>query len=221
MFAAREREQDIRMRLLSLTQDHMRGVVDVLRKTSLMMDNLCNDNPTQVLEEMYQDILQSENSIKDIKRSIEDEVSNLGALLTNKEDFIKLINGIDKIGDIAEGIAFRILSLSRARLKIDKELAEGMCVLSDNVLNTVTKLREALLAVTLNHETFRNKVKETEEAERVVDEHYRNLDLAILQSEMRLPQILLSREIVSMFEDIADKAEEVVETLRILSFVIL
>ena len=221
MFSAREREQDIRMRLLSLTQDHMRGVIDVLRKTSLMMDNLYNDNPTHVLEGMYQDILKSENSIREIKRSIEDEVSNLGALLTNREDFIKLINGIDKIGDIAEGIAFRILSLSRAKLKINKDLAREMCVLSDNVLNTVIKLREALLAVTLNHETFRNKVKETEDAERVVDEYYRNLDIAILQSEMRLPQILLSREIVSMFEDIADQAEEVVETLRILSFVIL
>ncbi|MEM3096779.1 MAG: hypothetical protein QXV62_07275, partial [Nitrososphaerota archaeon] len=81
--------------------------------------------------------------------------------------------------------------------------------------------REAILAVTLNSETFALKVKETEEAERSVDEAYRLVDFAILQSEMRIPQMLLSREIVAMLEDIADRAEETVETLRVLSFVIL
>ncbi|MDJ0269913.1 MAG: DUF47 family protein [Aigarchaeota archaeon] len=221
MFPAREREQGLRVKLLTLAQDHMRSVVDVIRKTSLMMEYLCNDEPIQKLEETYADILKSEEKARDTRRIIEDEVTNVGALLTNREDFLRLIHGIDRIGDTAEGVAFRILSLARAKLKINKDVAKNMCVLSDSVLHTVMKLREALLAVTLNHDTFSNKLKEIEESERAVDDHYRNLDLAILQSEMRIPQLLLSREIVSMLEDIADRAEETVETLRVLSFVIL
>lgn len=221
MFSTRQREQDIRMRLLSLTQDQMREVVDVIRKTNLLIESFCNDKSQQELEKLYEDILNIESHAREIKRSIEEEVTNLGALLTNKEDFIRLINGIDKISDIAEGVAFRVLSLSRTKLKINKDIMRDMCVLSDSVLKAVTRLREAVLAITLNNETFRGKVKETEDAERDVDEKYRNLDLAILQSEMRIPQLLLSREIVSMLEDIADKAEEVVENLRVLAFVIL
>ena len=221
MFSTRQREQDIRMRLLSLTQDQIREVVDVIRKTNMLIESYYNGKSPQDLEKLYQDILNTENSAREIKRSIEDEVTNLGALLTNKEDFIRLINGIDKISDIAEGVAFRVLSLSRTKLKVNKEIMQDMCVLSDNVLKTVIRLREAVLAITLNNETFKAKVKETEDAERVVDNNYRNLDLAILQSEMRIPQLLLSREIVAMLEDIADKAEEVVENLRVLSFVIL
>ena len=221
MFSTRQREQDIRMRLLSLTQDQIREVVDVIRKTNMLIESYCDGKPIQDLEKLYKDILDTENNAREIKRSIEDEVTNLGALLTNKEDFIRLINGIDKISDIAEGVAFRVLSLSRTKLKVNKEIMQDMCVLSDNVLKTVMRLREAVLAITLNNETFKAKVKETEEAERIVDDNYRNLDLAILQSEMRIPQLLLSREIVAMLEDIADKAEEVVENLRVLSFVIL
>ena len=221
MFSTRQREQDIRMRLLSLTQDQMREVVDIIRKTNLLIENFCNDKSSQELETLYQEILKTEFHAREIKRSIEDEVTNLGALLTNKEDFIRLINGIDKISDIAEGVAFRVLSLSRTKLKVNKDIMRDMCILSDSVLKAVIRLREAVLAITLNNETFKNKVKETEDAERDVDDKYRNLDLAILQSEMRIPQLLLSREIVSMLEDIADKAEEVVENLRVLSFVIL
>ncbi|HID05094.1 MAG TPA: DUF47 family protein [Candidatus Caldiarchaeum subterraneum] len=221
MFSTRQREQDIRMRLLSLTQDQMREVVDIIRKTNLLIENFCNDKSSQELETLYQEILKTEFHAREIKRSIEDEVTNLGALLTNKEDFIRLINGIDKISDIAEGVAFRVLSLSRTKLKVNKDIMRDMCILSDSVLKAVIRLREAVLAITLNNETFKNKVKETEDAERDVDDKYRNLDLAILQSEMRIPQLLLSREIVSMLEDIADKAEEVVENLRVLAFVIL
>lgn len=209
------------MRLLSLTQDQMREVVDIIRKTNLLIENFCNDKSSQELETLYQEILKTEFHAREIKRSIEDEVTNLGALLTNKEDFIRLINGIDKISDIAEGVAFRVLSLSRTKLKVNKDIMRDMCILSDSVLKAVIRLREAVLAITLNNETFKNKVKETEDAERDVDDKYRNLDLAILQSEMRIPQLLLSREIVSMLEDIADKAEEVVENLRVLAFVIL
>ncbi|MEM4187457.1 MAG: DUF47 family protein, partial [Candidatus Caldarchaeum sp.] len=133
----------------------------------------------------------------------------------------RLVNGIDRIADTAEGVAYRILGLTKARMKIDRDVLANVLRLCDAVLQSVTKLREALLAVTLNSETFLQKVKETEEAERKVDEIYRNLDLTILQMDMKVGQLLLVREIVSMLEDIADRSEEAVETLRVLSFVIL
>ncbi|MEM2766115.1 MAG: DUF47 family protein, partial [Candidatus Caldarchaeum sp.] len=166
-------------------------------------------------------VLKSDEAAKESRRLVEKEVSDIGAILTNREDFIRLVNGIDHIADTAEGVAYRILGLTKARMKIDRDVLANVLRLCDAVLQSVTKLREALLAVTLNSETFLQKVKETEEAERKVDEIYRNLDLTILQMDMKVGQLLLVREIVSMLEDIADRSEEAVETLRVLSFVIL
>ncbi|GBC68883.1 hypothetical protein HRbin01_00571 [archaeon HR01] len=221
MFPARDREEEYRTRLLNLAQDQIRNVLEVLRKTLQMLEQLSKENDVKKFEELYSSVLKSDEAARESKRMVEVEVSNIGAILTNREDFLRLINSVDRIADIAEGVAFRILGLARAKLKINKEILSAMVELGDRVLATVNRLREAILAVTLNSETFTQKVKETEDAERYVDELYRNIDFQILQSEMRIPQMLLSREIVAMLEDIADKAEETVETLRVLSFVIL
>ncbi|MEM2237221.1 MAG: DUF47 family protein [Candidatus Caldarchaeum sp.] len=221
MYAARERMEDYRSRLLSLAQDQIRNVLELLRKTSLMLDSLNKDYDIKKMEELYAAVLKADEAAKESRRLVEKEVSDIGAILTNREDFIRLVNGIDRIADTAEGVAYRILGLTKARMKIDREILANVLKLCDAVLQSVTKLREALLAVTLNSETFLQKVKETEEAERNVDEIYRNLDLTILQTDMKVGQLLLVREIVSMLEDIADRSEEAVETLRVLSFVIL
>jgi len=221
LYTARERMEDYRARLLSLAQDQIRNVLELLRKTSLMLESLNKDYDVKKMEELYAAVLKSDEAAKESRRLVEKEVSDIGAILTNREDFIRLVNGIDRIADTAEGVAYRILGLTKARMKIDRDVLANVLRLCDAVLQSVTKLREALLAVTLNSETFLQKVKETEEAERKVDEIYRNLDLTILQMDMKVGQLLLVREIVSMLEDIADRSEEAVETLRVLSFVIL
>ncbi|MDW8084377.1 MAG: DUF47 family protein [Candidatus Caldarchaeum sp.] len=221
MYAARERVEDYRSRLLSLAQDQMRSILEILRKTTLMLEMVFKEVDYKKIEEAYSDILKSDEAAKNWRRLVEKEVSDIGAILTNREDFIRLVNSMDKIADISEGVAFRILSLVKSRMKIDRDVLSEVLKLGDLVLQTVTKLREALLAVTLNSETFHQKVKETEEAERKVDDFYRNIDLMILMTDMKIGQLLLVREIVSMLEDVADKAEEAVENLRVLSFVIL
>jgi predicted phosphate transport protein (TIGR00153 family) len=218
---ARERVEDYRSRLLSLVQDQIRHVLDLLRKTLLMLEAANREEDLKKLEEIYSQVLKTDEAGKEARRLVEKEVSEIGAILTNREDFIRLVNSIDKIADTAEGVAFRILGLAKARMKINKDILNSMSKLGEVVLQTVTKLREALLAVTLNSDTFMQKTKETEDSERQVDELYRNLDLVILQSDMKVGQLLLVREIVSMLEDIADRAEESAETLRVLSFVIL
>jgi predicted phosphate transport protein (TIGR00153 family) len=186
-----------------------------------MLEAANREEDLKKLEEIYSQVLKTDEAGKEARRLVEKEVSEIGAILTNREDFIRLVNSIDKIADTAEGVAFRILGLAKARMKINKDILNSMLKLGEVVLQTVTKLRESLLAVTLNSDTFMQKTKETEDSERQVDELYRNLDLVILQSDMKVGQLLLVREIVSMLEDIADRAEESAETLRVLSFVIL
>lgn len=221
MYAARERVEDYRSRLLSLAQDQMRSILEILRKTTLMLEMVSKDTDYKKIEEAYSEILKADEAAKNWRRLVEKEVSEIGAILTNREDFIRLVNGIDKIADISEGVAFRILGLVKSKMRVERDVLAEVLKLGELVLQTVTKLREALLAVTLNSETFFQKIKETEESERKVDDLYRNIDLMILMTDMKIGQLLLVREIVSMLEDIADKAEEAVENLRVLSFVIL
>ena len=106
------------------------------------------------------------------------------------------------------------------KAKLGKELNEKILELGNTVLMTLLRLREAILAITLNADTFLQKIRETEEFEKKVDEIYRSLDLSLLQSQLKISHLLLSREIVSMLEEIADRSEGVVDALRVLSLMV-
>lgn len=220
MTLPRDREEDFRIRIFTLLQDHIRKVVDTYKVLLNMLESYISGSEPGSLEELYERILKLDESVKDTSRLIEREMNSVGALLTDREDFLRLVSEIDKISDTIEGASFRLLNLGKMKAKLGKELNEKMLELGNMVLMTLLRLREAILAITLNAETFHQKMRETEELEKKVDEIYRSLDLSILQSNLKISHLLLSREIVSMLEEIADRSESVVDALRVLSLLV-
>jgi len=218
----RDREEEFHGRLVALAQEQIRKVLDCLRNLSLMMETLFQGRGgPKAVEQSQLQVLASENEAKEGRRVIESEIAKVGAILANREDFMRLVDDVDKIADLAEGISFRIVWLSKDNMKAKKNVLKELHTMTESVLVAVTRLREALLAVTLSAETFSNKIKETEDAEHVVDEMYRRIDLMILESDMKIAPLLLTREVAGMLEDVADKAEEAADTLRALSLAIL
>ncbi len=220
MTLPRDREEDFRIRIFTLLQDHIRKVVDTYKILLSMLENYVAGTDSNTLEELYERILKYDESVKETSRLIEREMNSVGALLTNREDFLRLVSEIDKITDTIEGAAFRLVNLSKMKAKLGKELNEKILELGNTVLMTLLRLREAILAITLNADTFLQKIRETEEFEKKVDEIYRSLDLSLLQSQLKISHLLLSREIVSMLEEIADRSEGVVDALRVLSLMV-
>jgi len=218
----RDREEEFHGRLVALAQEQIRKVLDCLRNLSLMMETLFQGKGgSKAVEQGQLQVLASENEAKEGRRVIESEIAKVGAILANREDFMRLVDDVDKIADLAEGISFRIVWLSKDNMRVKKNVLKELHTMTESVLVAVTRLREALLAVTLSAETFSNKIKETEDAEHRVDEMYRRIDLMILESDMKIAPLLLTREVAGMLEDVADKAEEAADTLRALSLAIL
>ena len=139
----------------------------------------------------------------------------IGSLLQEREDFIRLISCLDKISDKAEGAAFRLLSLQKLGFH-DDNIYQRLAELSDNVFIAVEKLKEAILAITLDSSILSSKLMEIEEQEHKVDELFRKLDIMLLQSKLSVPHLLLMREITHMLEDIADKSEEITNIIKAL-----
>ncbi len=220
MTLPRDREEEYSARLLSLLQDQIRKVMEMFRTVLLMIEDVMNEVSLKDIEARYDTLLKLDEEERNIRRMMEKDIANIGALLTNKEDFIRLTNNLDKIADTSEGIAFRLVSLIKMKFKINKDIFQGILQLGDAVHSILGKLREALLSVTLDSETFMKKVTEIDNAEREIDDIYRNLSLVILQSDMKAGHMFLIREIVALLEDIADKAEESVEILRTLSLTV-
>ena len=217
MSLPRDREEDFRINILNLIQDQVRVVLEGYRLLLDMLEQFLGGEKSKVLEELYQKILKNDEKAKEMNRVIEREISNVGALLTSRENFIRLTSEIDRIADITEGAAFRLLNLGKMKAKLDKNTCKNFLDLGNAVLSTLRSMREALLATTLNSSSLSEKIKETEANEKRADEIYRNLDLDLLRSNLHIAQLLLCREIAGMIEDISDHAERVTDILRALT----
>jgi len=217
MTLPRDREEDFRINILTLIQDQVRVVLEGYKMLLDMLENFVNGAKPQVLDEIYQRILKNDENAKEKGRTVEAEISNVGALLSSRENFVRLTTTIDRIADTAEGAAFRILSLSRMKTKIGKNIKRLFMELGESVLSTLVAMREALLATTLNSSTLYDKINETELNEKKTDELYRTLDLELLKSDLKIAQLLLCREVAEMIEDISDNAERIADILRALS----
>jgi len=220
MSLPRDREEDFRINILNLVQDQIRVVLEGYRTLLDMLENFLNGEKPKTLEELYEKILKNDERAKEMNRIIEREISNVGALLTSRENFIRLTSEIDRIADITEGAAFRLLNLSRMKTKLGKDVRRNFMELGNAVLSTLLSVREALLATTLNSSSLMEKIKETEANEKKADEIYRTLDLDILKSNLQIGQLLLCREVAEMIEDISDHAERVADILRALAVAI-
>jgi uncharacterized protein Yka (UPF0111/DUF47 family) len=211
----RQRIEDIENTIMLLTQEQARKIMDVMRVLALMIEDITNKKGENILLQKYNEILKIDEECKKLKHSTGEQIMRIGSLLQEREDFIRLISCLDKISDKAEGAAFRLLSLQKLGFH-DDNIYQRLSELSDNVFVAVEKLKEAILAITLDSSVLYLKLMEIEEQERKVDELFRKLDIMLLQSKLSVPHLLLMREITHMLEDIADKSEEITNIIKAL-----
>jgi len=219
MSLPRDREEDFRIAILNLIQDQVRVVLDGYRLLLDMLEHFLRGEQTDVIEEFYRKILKNDEKAKELNRLVEREISRVGAILTARENFVRLTLEVDRIADITEGAAFRIVNLSRMKTKLGKDTCKLFLALGEAVLATLNSMRQALLATTMNSASLGEKIAETEMNEKKTDEVYRQLDLEILKSNMQIAQLLLCREVAEMIEDISDHAERITDVLRTLTIV--
>jgi len=169
--------------------------------------------------QLFLDIRKLEDEVDVARRAVSNELAEIGAILSSREDFLRFTNLASEIADYCEGIAFRLLEIMERKWKVPESIKEGLVKLSDVFLETVLKLRETTLTLNYGPSKTLEKAKEVEIAERAVDEMYRELELKILEANLEIPVLILLRDVIQLMEDGADKAEDSADAARILSFV--
>jgi len=207
----------VRRRALSACQDHLRKVVEITRKIPQIVDSFINDDK-EAAQRLLAEIRELEEGVDVARRTVAQELVEIGAILTSREDFLRFTNLASEIADFCEGIAFRIVEIMERGWEVPADIKNGLARLTDAVFETVSKLRET--AITLNYGTEKTleKAKEVEAAEQVVDDLYRELEVKIISSNLEIPALLLLRDIIQLLEDTADKAEDASDAARVLVF---
>lgn len=214
-----ETEERLKRRALTVCQDHLRKVVDVCRKVPQMFDCFIKGDKTTA-QKLFVEIRKNEEEVDSARRTVSQELAEMGAILMSREDFLRFTNLSSEIADFSEGIAFWLLQIIERNWKVPNEIKKDLLKLSEAVLETVLKLRETSITLSYGSAKTLEKARDVEMAERAVDEAYREVELKIINSNVTIPVLVLLRDIIKLLEDSADKAEDAADAARILSFAI-
>lgn len=207
----------MKRRALNICQDHLRKVMEITRKIPQLVDDFVNVDKDSV-RQLHAEIRKSEEEVDIARRTVAQELAEIGAILISREDFLRFTNLTSEIADFCEGIAFRLLEIMERGWKVPQDIKDGLAELSKAMFDTISKLREIAMTLSYGSSKASVKAREVEVAERVVDDLYRELDVKILSSNIEIPALLLLRDVLQLMEDAADKAEDASDAARILLF---
>jgi len=214
-----ETEERVKRRALSICQDHLRKVVEITRKVPQLVDGFVKGDKATV-RQLHAEIRKAEEEVDIARRTVAQELAEIGAILISREDFLRFTNLASEIADFCEGIAFRLLEIMERGWKVPPLIKKDLAKLSEAMFDTVSKLRETAMTLNYGASKASEKSREVEVAERVVDDLYRDLEVKILSSNIEIPALLLLRDVLQLMEDTADKAEDASDAARILAFAI-
>lgn len=211
-----ESEARIKRRALALCQEHLRKVVEVARKTVQMIDAFVSDDTNATIQ-LYDELQKLSEEVASSKRTVTQELTEVGAILINREDFLRFIFVTSEISELCKGVSFRVLAVVEHKWSIPRDIKSRIAELSSAMLNAMMRLRDMTFALNYGSPQVAEKAREVEQVEKEVDNLYRKLEIAILEQNMDVPRILLARDIVRFLEDITDKIEDASDNARILA----
>ena len=217
MVFSTENEHRVKRRALSTSQDHLRKVVEIARKVTLLVDSFIREDDDSA-RKLYAEIQRLGDEIDEAKRLVARELVEIGAILINRDDFLRFTDLTSEIADFCKGIAFRLLEMMERGWEVPPEIKKGLGNLTDAVFEAVLRLRETLITLNYGSSKVLEKARDVEIAERSVDNLYRDLEIKIVSSDMDMPALLLMRDVIQLLEDTADKVEDASDAARILAF---
>ena len=213
-----ETEERVKRRALNACQDNLRRVVDVSRKIPQLCEYFASGDKENA-RKLLGDIRTGEEEVVKARRMVSQELSEIGAILIAREDFLRFTNLSSEIADFGEGIAYYLIEIMEHNWSVSSEIKKDLLKLSLAVLDSVLKLRETMIVLNYGSQKTLEKAKDVEIAERIVDELYRALSIKVLSSKLDVPVLLLLRDILQLLENSADKAEDAADVARMISFI--
>jgi predicted phosphate transport protein (TIGR00153 family) len=215
-FAGRQKLEDVRRVVLMLAKDHTRKSLMAVKTLGQILEQIRNGvRDEQAFNSKYAEILKIDDECKELRLQAERKVLEAGALLAERGEYIRFLGCIDRIPDRIEGAAYRLLALTKISYPSER-VADAIREILDHMRDSVESLNRAITALEMDSAQGHKLLKEVSEKEQETDEVFRRVTVDLLRTEVPLPQLLLSREIIDMLESVADTAEEAANVLAVL-----
>jgi len=196
-----ETEERVKRRALSVSQEHLRKVIEMTRKTTQLVEAFTNED-VKAVEAVDAELTKLNEEVVAARRMVSQELGDIGAILMSREDFLRFTYISNEIADFCEGLGFRLIEILNMKWSVPPDIKTGLTKLAAAVFETVSRLRDTSIALNYHSSNALEKAKEVEAAERMVDDVYRSLELKIIRSKMPIQAVLLLREVIKLLEDV-------------------
>lgn len=190
-----------------------------------------NTDASRVLNEEFQALLSNDKaglkaSMEKIKKAEEDvvalrralirELAQVGTLLLNKEDLLRLAFLIESIVGYINGTAFKISHLSRAVAKI-KKYREPLSDLLNLLIEEVSKQNECVRALSMNPDQAIETAAQIQKIESEIDSKQRDLMNEVLKSMSGFRALIAMKDVIQSIEDASDAALRAADSTTIVA----
>jgi predicted phosphate transport protein (TIGR00153 family) len=198
---------------IDIAQDHCRKIVSAVKELSLLYDDWVEGDYKEA-EERLDRISRIEKEANKLKHELLDELSK-ATTMVNREDLMRLALVIDEIADVAEGTGFRITAIHDWRPNADfKKEMQGLI---EKLITATEKLRLSIFMLSQNPTKSLEFADEVDAIEQEADRIQRRVGHSLYTSKLEPRTLIMLKELVAHFEEMADTAERAADAIRIVA----
>jgi uncharacterized protein len=190
-----------------------------------------NTDAARVLNEEFQALLSNDRaglkaSMEKIKKAEEDvvalrralirELAQVGTLLMNKEDLLRLAFVIEGIVGYINGTAFKISHLRRPVVKM-KKYREPLTELLNLLIEEISKQNECVRALSMNPDQAIETAGQIQRIESDIDTKQRDLMNEVLKSMNGYRDLIEMKDVIQSIEDASDAALRAADSTTIVA----
>jgi len=201
---------------LDILSDHVRKVHDAVRTLVSSFDIFLSTKAVEVREN-YEKISALEEEADVLKMELIDQLMKAAPSLLYRDDFLRLVVKIDEVAELAQSISRLMTRLAENNWVPTSTLGEGLKSFGTEVLLTSERLRDVVMALSMNPKRAIQLVSEVHMLEARVDRLYQDLDFKALMEVKQYERLLVYRDLLGLLEHMVDTMEDASDDARILA----
>jgi len=203
-------------RSLDLLADHIRKVQEAVRLLVNSIDDFALSK-SPVLHDDYHNISKVEEEADIIKRELIEQLTKAAPSFMYREDFLRLIVKNDEIAELVQSLSRLIARMADDGWSPDPVVADGFKTLAAVVLTTFERLRDTIMALSMNPHRAIELVRDVHDGEAKVDEISQDLEFKLLKEVKQYEKMLIFRELARSLEQMTDLMEDASDDARVLA----
>lgn len=211
IWLGKEREKEV----FKLCEEHMNKIVATIVGLKKTVYAFCDSDATK-MNSAFAEVSDREKEADEIKRKVIEELSKGIFHPINREEIIRLILTADDVATNAQAATRRLKLIPLG--KLEEGLKAGLKTMSDELVNIVERVSNALRTLTKNPHDAIGLANEAETIEENIDDF--RMDqlvpklIATLNRCKTIGFCLMLKETIDRMEDVADRCEDVADVIR-------